>query len=614
MPRRDALSREESEKWVWKGAVVLDLGPGCASDRALIKLSPGGGDAVEIREFDLVAEKFLDADARPFRLPAAKTSISYKDANTVFVGSDFGPGSMTSSGYARQVKEWRRGQPIAEAKLVFEGDVSDVSVGGSYIRERGGVEYELMNQNTGFYSSKKFVRSVKGIPGLTLQLGKNGAQHVALPDDVELDTFADQLLVSLRSAWKGFAAGSLIAAPAKAVLSARSQDDLSKDDFVVLFQPRERIALRDYADTKSRLVLRVLDTVKSRFETWQYTDGTWARAASPKLPSGGAKAADKGDGEEIATVDCWPVESRSSELVWITHESFVQPTSLLLADLASGAEAETLKKEHEWFDAADVELTQHFATSLDGTQVPYFMVAKRSQGGPRPTLLYGYGGFEISLESNYQVTSGLGWVEAGNVYVCANIRGGGEFGPEWHQAALKANRNKAYEDFEGIARDLVARGVTTHKQLGCMGGSNGGLLTGNMLARSPELFGAIVIMVPLLDMKRFNKLLAGASWMAEYGNPDTDDWDNFLHKYSPYHNVDAARRDHYPPVLFTTSTRDDRVHPGHARKLAAKLRDMGAREVHYWENIEGGHGGASTNEQRAQMWTIAYQFLSHALA
>ena len=267
---------------------------------------------------------------------------------------------------------------------------------------------------------------------------------------------------------------------------------------------------------------------------------------------------------------------------------------------------EVLKTTPALFDASGLEVTQHFTASADGTRVPYFQVRPAGGDGPGPTLLYGYGGFEISLTPGYQALTGAGWLERGGTYVVANIRGGGEFGPSWHRSALKENRPLAYQDFAAVAEDLVRREVTTPRQLGTMGGSNGGLLMGNMLTRRPELFGAVVAQVPLFDMRRYHELLAGASWMAEYGDPDiTEEW-AFIRGFSPYHNVDAEAD--YPPVLVTTSTRDDRVHPGHARKMVAKLTAMD-HGVDYYENVEGGHAGAADNAQSAFMWALAYEFL-----
>jgi prolyl oligopeptidase len=331
-----------------------------------------------------------------------------------------------------------------------------------------------------------------------------------------------------------------------------------------------------------------------------------------------------GDEEgKIRSASCSAVDSKTNDLFWFTTSSYTQPSTLCLADANNGSGGEDdyivsqLKSLPEMYDASSLEVKQLFATSKDGTKVPYFIVSKKGLvlDGSTPTLLYGYGGFEISLGPHYVVTAGISWLERGGVYVEANIRGGGEYGPQWHQSALKENRNKSYEDFIAVATHLIESKVCTPQTLACRGGSNGGLLTGNMLVQAPELFGAIHIAVPLLDMKRYHTLLAGASWMAEYGDPDTDDWENFLYKYSPYHNIDSAR-EKYPATLLTTSTRDDRVHPAHARKMVKRLWDLGEGKdwpVYYYENIEGGHGGAADSKQEAFMTSLAYDFMWQAL-
>jgi prolyl oligopeptidase len=329
---------------------------------------------------------------------------------------------------------------------------------------------------------------------------------------------------------------------------------------------------------------------------------------------------------KIRDCSCRPIDILESDEFWFTTNDFTTPSTLFVADatkleIASGEEdafiVEKLKNLPPQYDSDDLVVEQHFATSKDGTDVPYFMVRHKNVklDGKNPTLLYGYGGFEISLGPNYIATAGLAWLERGGVYVEANIRGGGEFGPSWHQAALQANRNKAYEDFIAVGEHLVASGICKPKTLAARGGSNGGLLMGNMYVMRPDLWGALHCAVPLLDMKRFHTLLAGASWMAEYGNPDKD-WDDFLYKYSPYHNIDESRES-YPPMLVTTSTRDDRVHPGHARKMVKKLWDLGAGKdwpIYYYENIEGGHGGAADAKQSAFMTSLAYDFMFDTLS
>jgi len=363
--------------------------------------------------------------------------------------------------------------------------------------------------------------------------------------------------------------------------------------FTTVFEPTPTSSLAGYAWTAHRLVLTVLEDVRYRVEV--VDPGDWSRRTLVGLP-------------ELASVHVRPVDADESDLAWLTTTSFLSPPALFLADLGTPeTDPEPLKSTPAFFDSSTTTAEQHFVRSADGTRIPYFVVRPRDleYDGTTPTLLTGYGGFEISRTPEYSGAVGRAWIERGGVHVIANIRGGGEYGPAWHQSALRENRHRAYEDFTAVARDLVERGMTSPAHLGAMGGSNGGLLMGNMLTAHPELFGAIVIRVPLLDMRRYHRLLAGALWVAEYGDPDTSDWD-YLRTYSPYHLVDSERT--YPPVLLTTSTRDDRVHPGHARKMAALMLRHG-KDVTYWENTEGGHGGAATNAQVAHMTAMEYRFL-----
>ncbi|WP_236551349.1 prolyl oligopeptidase family serine peptidase [Billgrantia tianxiuensis] len=311
----------------------------------------------------------------------------------------------------------------------------------------------------------------------------------------------------------------------------------------------------------------------------------------------------------LGSVSVSAVDDEESDEVFVIVSDYLTPTTLLHGRV--GEALETLKQAPALFDAEGLEVTQHFATSRDGTPIPYFQVAERDlePSGDHPTLLYGYGGFEVPLLPGYSPGVGRAWLSQGGVYVVANIRGGGEYGPRWHQAALREKRHKAFEDFAAVAEHLIERGVTSPQRLGIQGGSNGGLLVGNMLTRYPQLLGAVVCQVPLLDMRRYHLLLAGASWMAEYGDPESDDW-SFLSDFSPYHNLDPEAQ--YPPILLMTSTRDDRVHPGHARKMMARMVEQGHRAL-YYENVEGGHGGAADNRQRAHMQALAFTFLSQTL-
>ena len=571
----DALNRAEGENWVWHGAECLRPD----YRRCLVALSRGGADADVTREFDTVDKAWIEGG---FFRPEAKGALSWIDRDTVYVYTDFGPGTMTESGYPRVAKRWKRGTPLESAQVVYEGTADDMYI-AAFHDDTPGFERDFASRTLAFYNDELYL------------VGADGKRtRVDAPNSANKSVKREWLTLELREPWtvggREYKAGSLLAA---------NFDDFmaGKREFEVLFEPTERSSLAGFAWTKSHLVLHVLDDVKSRLSVLTPGADGWTRSAFTGAP-------------EFGTIGISAVDSDESDAVWLTSSDYLTPPTLSLARI--GHTPEVLKSMPAFFDASKDVIEQHFATSKDGTRVPYFLVRPKGlkADGSNPTLLYGYGGFEIPMLPGYSGGLGRSWLEKGGVYAVANIRGGGEYGPRWHQAALKANRHKAYEDFAAVAQDLFERGITSPKHLGVQGGSNGGLLTGNMLTQYPELFGAVVVQVPLLDMKRYNKLLAGASWMAEYGNPDTADWD-FIQHFSPYHLFDPAKD--YPPVLFTTSTRDDRVHPGHARKMAAKMIDAG-KDVTYYENIEGGHGGAANNAQAAHMSALAYQFLWERLS
>ncbi|KFN49824.1 prolyl oligopeptidase family serine peptidase [Arenimonas composti] len=571
----DALGKAEGVNWVWAGADCLRP----AYDRCLINLSRGGADATVTREFDISDRAFVDGG---FSRPEAKGSMGWIDLDTVYVMTDFGEGSMTSSGYPRTARLWKRGTPMERATLVFEGQASDISV-GAWHDDTPGFERDFIYRGTTFYTNE-------------LYLIRDGQPvRIDLPDGAEKGVYREWLSVELRQPWtvgdREYAAGSL--------LITRLDDFLAgKREFDVLFAPTANTSLAGTAVTKDHVILNVLEDVKNRLYVLTPGENGWTRALLEGAPA-------------LGTVSIGAVDREESNDYFMTVTDYLTPTALFHGTIGGGA-PEKLKQLPAFFDASGFEISQHFATSADGTRVPYFMVAPRALplDGDNPTLLYGYGGFEVSQVPAYSANVGLGWLAQGGVFVVANIRGGGEYGPRWHQAALRENRIKAYEDFAAVAQDLIARKVTRPQRLGIQGGSNGGLLMGNMTVLYPELFGAVVCQVPLLDMWRYNKLLAGASWVAEYGDPDIpEDW-AFLRRYSPYQNVSADVA--YPPVLFTTSTRDDRVHPGHARKMMARMMEQG-HDVLYYENIEGGHGGAANNAQDAYMRALAYTFLKQKL-
>jgi prolyl oligopeptidase len=567
----DALAAAEDENWVWAGS--QKLGP--RGDRALVSLSRGGGDAHVVREFDLSMLTFVDDG---FTLPEAKSSVGWIDRDSVFVATDFGPDSMTSSGYPRIVKAWTRGTPLDAAVTVYEADHDDLSA-SAWQDITPGFERQYVQRQIDFYTSQLFLREANG--SLT---------RIDKPEDANAFTVRGQLLVELRSDWtvggRTHPQGALLAMDFERFLAGER-------DFTPLFVPSPTTSLDGIAATRHALLLTVLDKVKNRIVELRHVEGSWQRRDV--------------DAPGMGALDVSGVDEFESDAYFLTVTDFLTPSSLYLAEAGSD-ERTLLKSMPAFFDAEPYAVHQYEATSKDGTRVPYFVVMRKdaAHDGTNPTLLYGYGGFEVSLTPFYSGITGEAWLAQGGAYVLANIRGGGEFGPRWHQAALKEHRQTAFDDFIAVAEDLVERKVTRPRHLGIMGGSNGGLLVGAVLTQRPELFNAVVCQVPLLDMKRYHLLLAGASWIGEYGDPDdADEW-AAIARYSPYQNVIAGKR--YPRVLFTTSTRDDRVHPGHARKMAERMREQG-HDVLYWENTEGGHAGAANNEQTATMYALTYAFL-----
>lgn len=633
-----------AKTWVWHGSTLLDEGAaaGHRCERVLIALSPGGSDADTFREFDLPQEKWVEpADGGFAMATPAKTDKSWRSRDELLIGTDFGgDGScLTDSGYPRVVRSWKRGTPLEEAVTVFEGEQTDIAASQFAYEDRGAV-HEFQLRSITFYTSKYKYRplTLEKLRGVRAPEEETPFVDVPIPEDAELSTFADSALIKLRSEWapKGapgaakYAAGALLAVPMAAVV---------KDEWggiVPIFEPTPTKSLESTTETKDYVVLKVLEDVRAKLVFWKYEGGVWVLQGS-----GDSEAGTVGEDVALHSLD------RSVDVdnkLWLWRDGYLVPETLELADAADAcAAAQKVKSKPAMFNADGLIVEQHFVASLDGTRVPYFVMRRADLplDGSTPTLLDAYGGFEVSEVPSYSGSVGVGWLERGGVKVIGNIRGGGEYGPTWHQAALKAKRHKAYEDVEAIAQDLIDRKITSPPRLAVIGGSNGGLMVGNMLCRpvASRLFGAAVCQVPLLDMKVYSHLLAGASWMAEYGNPDLpEEWAQ-LRRFSPYqmlrHDLlskpeadaaalpaprseadapSAAEAWTCPRVLFTTSTRDDRVHPGHARKMVAALTEEAPKEraptVFYWENTEGGHGGAADNKQRAFMWTLTYRFLA----
>lgn len=610
----DALAQREGVNWVYSGTTVRRP----ADDRALVSLSRGGADAVEVREFDPATRRFVPAEEGGFHLPEVKCSVSWVDADTVLLAAPLDPdgGDVTDSGYARLVRLWRRGTAPAQAPVLLAGEDDDVAVGASCDPATGRV---LLSRAPDFHTSHVWF-----LPPHTDPTAATPAR-IPVPVDCRVESSGDWLLLRPRTdlevAGRVHPGGSVLAVP----WAALDADPARLPEPTVLFAPEPAVdgafptrTVEDVSWGRGRLLLTVLEHAESRLEAFAIPDpaGREPGRAWDRLPVAGLP--------EHVSVDVLSCDRHSPgpgagaphpDDALLAVSGPVMPPSLVL--LRADGSTETLGSTPHRFDPDGVEVARHTAISDDGTPVPYTVLrgpapADTDPDAPRPTILYGYGGFEIPMRPAYAALRGALWLEEGGVFVIAGIRGGGEYGPSWHAAALREKRPRAYEDFAAVARALVDTGVTTVPQLGAHGGSNGGLLMGVMLTRYPELFGAIAIAVPLLDMRRYHLLLAGASWMAEYGDPDSADWDDFLGAYSPYQHVRPASEVRYPPVLMTTSTRDDRVHPAHARKMTAALEAAG-HDVAYYENIEGGHGGAANNAQEARKAVLLYEFFRRRL-
>ena len=576
----DALGEAEGVPWVWQGAQVLRP----SQDRALVHLSRGGADAGTTRELDLTTLEWVPGP-EGFVKGEAKGRLAWHDRDHVWLTSADDPTGPTRSGYPRTARLWRRGTPVAEAEAVHTVGESDL---GLFVQHDQRSGRTVLRRAVAFYDEEVLV------------LGEDGPVRLPVPASAEADVHDELVSLRLRHEMDGHPAGSLLVAPLDDVLAGTAA-------WSAVFTPDERSALVDATWTAHHLVTTSLVDVRHTVQLHAAgPDGTWrSQDLTEQLCLG------------LQTVSVAAVDDHDSDDLWLVTTGFLEPMTLSVArvtgDGGSSVRVEPLKTAPHRFEATGLQVTQHWATSADGTAVPYWQVGPDDLplDGTTPTVLHGYGGFEHALTPAYDPIVGRSWLSHGHVHVVAGIRGGGEFGPRWHQAALRDRRHRAYEDFVAVARDLVARGVTSVPRLGCTGRSNGGLLVGAMLTLYPEDFGAVVCQVPLLDMRRYHLLLAGASWTAEYGEPDDPEHWAWLSTYSPYQRFDPRRPT--PPVYLATSTRDDRVHPGHARKMAALLEEHG-RDVTYWENTEGGHGGASTAAQWATWHALPWSFLHARLA
>jgi prolyl oligopeptidase len=571
----DALAGAEGRNWVYKGVVCQpEEGPRC-----LISLSNGGLDATVVREFDVPTRSFI---ADGFSLPEAKSDVIWKDADTLLVATKFDAHSLTESGYPYIVKEWQRGQPLPQARELYRGEAHDVAVSPARLDGDQGEKLLVIARARTFFSSDY------------LAVDAGARRAMTLPPKVDLQGISHgELLFLIRQDWQiagvAFKTGSLLSMPLGSVTDAQPA-------IRTVLVPGPRDSIEQVAVTRGGVLVALYSNVKGRLLRLQFDGKAWT-ATNIALPANGSVG--------IATAN------ERSDTAFATYEDFLTPTTLYRVAVPT-LQATPIKHLAQKFAAARFTVEQLEATSKDGTQVPYFVVRAKAfvANGAAPTLLYGYGGFNISMLPGYLSTTGKLWLEHGGVYVLANIRGGGEFGPAWHEAGLKTHRQVVYDDFIAVAQDLIARHITSTRRLGIEGGSNGGLLMGVMLTQRPELFHAAVIQVPLLDMLRFDKLLAGASWVDEYGSPQVPQERAWLEKMSPYQNLHY--RQDFPEVFLLTSTKDDRVHPGHARKYAARLEALHMPFL-YYENVDGGHSAEADLRERARRLALEFVYLSQRL-
>lgn len=574
----DTLAAAEKENWVWKGQTSL------APDhtRTLLHLSRGGKDATVIREFDLNTKDFVQDG---FQIPEGKHHVSWKDLDTLSVGLDEGGETVTESGYPMIVREWKRGTPLASAKEIMRGQKSDMQV-SAFTDLDNGKRMTVIVRTITFYTWEYWFE-------------KTGGELVKIP--VPLDAsfegfFAGYMGFNLQSDFASYKTGSMVAFDLESYLKDPNQK--TESYFSLVFAPTKKKFLNYVVKTKNRIYANVMDNVLNRI-------------SEIKLKKVGGKARWSFKDLKLGTSGMASISSADSEgdQFIANYYDFLTPTSIYLG---KDQKFELLKTAPARFDSSSMHVERASVKTKDGTLIPYFIVSKKklAKNSKNPTLLYGYGGFLIPMQPSYMSITGKVWLERGGVYVLTNLRGGGEFGPEWHQSVLKGNRYKVYEDFAAIAEDLIAKKITSPQHLGIKGGSNGGLLVGATTMLRPELFNAVLCQVPLLDMVRYHKLLAGASWMGEYGNPDIPAELEGILKYSPYQKVQEATT--YPEMFFMTSTKDDRVHPGHARKMVAKMQEQG-HPVYYYENIDGGHARNANIEQSILWNSLEFTYLFEKL-
>jgi prolyl oligopeptidase len=572
----DALSKAEDANWVFKGASCLPP----EDTRCLITLSNGGKDAVTVREFDTITRTFVDGG---FALPEGKQNYTWLDKDTLLVAREWEPGQVTKSGYAYVLKTLKRGQTLAQAKEVFRGVETDVAVSPFVLRDADGKAVAVIaHRGVTFFESENHL------------LTDTGPVKLDLPLKSSIQGYVDgQMVVLMEQDWaeKGFKTGDLISFDLAALKAAPTTAKAT-----LVLRPTATQSVEGVQTTRTKLVVGLLDNVKGAAKVLTHGAKGWT-AQDLALPANSAIGLGS--------------SSEKDERLFVTVTGYLAPTTFWLAD-AGSLKLEQVKASPARFDASTHVVEQFEATSTDGTRIPYFVVRPKgvNYDGTAPTLLYAYGGFQVSMTPGYSGVMGKLWLERGGTYVVANIRGGGEFGPAWHTAGLKENRQKVYDDFFAVSQDLITRKITSPRRLGIMGGSNGGLLMGVALTQRPELYNAIVVQVPLFDMIRYSQIGAGASWVGEYGDPAIPSEKAVIAKYDPYSNLKAGQK--YPEVFIETSTKDDRVHPAHARKAAARLEELGY-PVFYYENIDGGHAASANLAETARRQALEYVYLSRKL-
>ena len=577
----DSLATVENANWVYKGRSCLPSNP----TRCLLRLSDGGKDAVVLREFDLDGKNFVDGG---FTVAEAKTNVDWLDADTLLIGTDFGDDSLTSSGYARTLRVWRRGTNINDAEQIIEVDSQDMSVGVNTV-EGDGALYSFVTRRPDFFTEQNWLIT----PQQTLA-------EIPFPIDVNLQgLFGGKLIALLRSDWspngRTYPAGSLIAMDL-----ADSVNSGSATGVRILLNPLAEAqldAITSVAITRDSIYVAALKDVSGTLLRIRPSEDDGWETTGIQLPENGAI--------RLVSADSF------NDTLMVNYQSFLTPSTLYL--IRGDDPPLAVKALSPQFDAAPFAVEQHFATSADGTAIPYYLVRNRNtpMTGTTPTRLTAYGGFELSRTPAYMSAQSQAWLARGGAYVLANIRGGGEYGPQWHQGALLENRQRVFDDFISVAEDLIAKKLTSPDHLGIGGGSNGGLLVTATMVQRPDLFNAVISSVPLIDMLRYHLLLAGASWTAEYGNPDIPEHRTFISEYSPYQNVQAEAD--YPEIFLWTNPKDDRVHPGHARKMAARMQEQGHQLI-YFENAEGGHGGGANLRQLAVTQAMEVIYLLQQLS